>query len=101
METGVKLISVRGIKKIPECKEMPRHFIDYLKDLGVVVGTKVLIVKREVWKYSQAEAAIIQSVWYFRKRGFDLKKSTDLAMKSQNRREQKMTAQNLFAELPR
>jgi len=62
MEPAVKLISVRGIKKIPECKEVQLHFIDYLKDLGVIKGTMILIVNRKVWKYSPAEAAIIQSV---------------------------------------
>lgn len=99
MDTEIKLITVRGIQRIPECKELPRQFVDYLRDLGVVAGTKVKIVKREVWKYSPAEAAVIQSVWYFRKRGFDLPKSIELAKKSQNRRDLKKMEPHLFSEI--
>jgi hypothetical protein len=101
MDPAVKLISVRGIKKLSECGKMPRQFVDYLKELGVVSGTKVPIVKRDVWKYTPQEAAVIQSVWYFRGRGFDLQKSIELAKKSQERREHKLNEDNLFAELPR
>lgn len=100
METEIKLLTVRFIKKHnAECAEMTRQFVTYLKDLGVIAGTQVKIKKREVWKFTPQEAAVIQSVWYFRKKGFDLKKSIELARKSQQRRDLKRSEQNLFADL--
>ncbi|MFI5304442.1 MAG: hypothetical protein ACHQYP_06555 [Nitrospiria bacterium] len=99
METGTRLITVRGIQKIPECQKLTRFFVNYLRDLRIVSGTKVLIKKREVWKYTLQEAALIQSVWHFRKRGFDLTKSIELAQKSQTRRDQKRMEPNLYSDL--
>ena len=96
---STKLITVRGIQKIPECSQMSRKFVDYLRDLDVVKGTRVTIVKRSVWKFTPNEAAIIQSVWYFRKQGFDLPKSIELAQKAQGRRDQKKMEPALFADL--
>ena len=95
---NIKLITVRTIKKLPECATMPRFFANYLRALGEVKGVKVPIVKREVWKYTREEAALIQSVWHFRQRGFDLPKSIELAKKSQSRRECKKKEETLFSE---
>ena len=96
---NASLITVRSIQKIPECVKMPRQFVEYLRDISVVKGAKVPIVKREVWKYTRLEAGMIQSVWYFRQRGFDLKKSIELARKSQSRRDQKEKEETLFTEM--
>ena len=97
MEAGIKLITLRSIKRMEHCKEMTRQFVQYLRVLGVVTGTKVKIVERDVWKYSPAEVAVIQSVWYFRKKGFDLPKSIELANKSQQRRDLKTLEPHLFS----
>jgi hypothetical protein len=99
MESGIKLITLRSIKKMEHCKEMTRQFVQYLRLLGVVTGTRVKIVERDVWKYSPAEAAVIQSVWYFRKKGFDLPKSIEFAKKSQKRRNLKAMEPHLFSEI--
>ena len=96
MEAGIKLITLRSIKRMEHCKEMTRQFVQYLRVLGVVTGTKVKIIERDVWKYSPAEVAVIQSVWYFRKKGFDLPKSIELAKKSQQRRDLKALEPRLF-----
>jgi hypothetical protein len=92
-------ISVWEIQRLEEGKDLPRQIVDYLSDLGVVAVTKVFIVTREVWKYAFVEAAIIQSVWYFRKKGFDLPKSIALAKKSRNRRGLKKMEPNFFSKM--
>jgi hypothetical protein len=98
MEPGIKLITLRRIKRMEHCKDMTRQFVQYLRVLGVVTGTKVKIIQREVWKYSPAEVAVIQSVWYFRKKGFDLPKSIEFAKKSEKRRDLKAMEPQLFSD---
>ena len=97
MEAGIKLMTLRSIKRMEHCKEMTRQFVQYLRVLGVVTGTKVKIIERDVWKYSPAEVAVIQSVWYFRKKGFDLPKSIEFAKKSEKRRDLKAMEPQLFS----
>lgn len=99
MEPATKLISVRGIRRMDDCKNMPRQFVDYLRDLGVVTGVQTPIVIRKVWKYTPREAAVIQSVWYFKEKGFAINKAIELAQKSQERRDSKQKEQNLFTDL--
>lgn len=99
METGTGLITVRGIQNIPGCQGLSRFFVNYLRDLEIISGTKVLIKKRAVWKYTPREVALIQSVWHFRTRGFDLTKSIELAQKSQTRRDRKRAEPNLYSDL--
>jgi hypothetical protein len=98
METEPKLKTVRGIKRIPECATLSRDFVDYLRNLGVVKGTRVPIIKRFIWKYTSEEAALIQSVWHFRKKEFELSKSIQLAQKSLERRDFQKMEMNLFSD---
>lgn len=100
MEPAIKLMTVRALKKNNgECAGLSRQFVTYLRKLGVISGTQVQIVKRNVWKFTPQEAALIQSVWYFRKKGFDFRKSIELGQKAQHRRDLKRSEKNLFADL--
>ncbi|MFI5304939.1 MAG: hypothetical protein ACHQYP_09120 [Nitrospiria bacterium] len=96
-----KLISLSGMKKNPENGSISRYFVEYLRDIGLIQGVKIPYKtgKRMIYKYTPQEASIIQSVWYFREKGFDLSKSVELAQKSLNRRNQERAVNDLFPDL--
>ena len=94
-----KLITIRQIQKISECSDMPREFVHYLKKKGFVSGVQVPYGKRLVWKYSSMEAGFIQSVWYFRKKRFELDQCIEYARMCQDRRNLKNFEPDLFSKL--
>ena len=95
-----KLLNARQIKKIPGCAKMTRDFIDYLRvDRKVVNGTLVKWGTRNIYRFTPEEAALIQSVWYFRQLGYDYKNSIERANKAQERREEKKYEYNLFSNV--
>ncbi|MFI5305657.1 MAG: hypothetical protein ACHQYP_12790 [Nitrospiria bacterium] len=96
-----KLISLSGMKKNPENGSISRYFVEYLRDLGLIQGVKIPYKtgKRMIYKYTPQEAFMIQSVWHFRKKGFDLLRSVELAQKSLNRKDQQHSANDLFTDL--
>lgn len=95
-----QLISLYTILKTEACREMPRQFIEYMRDLKVISGIKVQYRLRWYWRYTPEEVIKIQSIWYFRKRGFTMKKAMELSQKAGQKRDQltQLNQSGLFAE---